>query len=845
MPKLTLLHDARLDIATGKSRKEVNWKNRQTFWSNLVETLSTTKVTHETHAEYMLMKDDRKAEIKDVGGFVGGYITAGRRKPSHILHRSVMTLDLDHHVPVDLWDTFTLMFGNAAVIHSTHKHTPSTPRYRLIIPLDRIVQAEEYMAVSRKIAGQIGINHFDDTTFQVERLMYWPSTPKDIAYEFNYQDGPFVSVDDTLAMYTDWTDSSEWPISDRVDKVMLRNMIKAGDPLEKHGIVGVFCRTFTVAEAIETFLPDIYEACDVEDRYTYLHGSTAAGLITYEDKWAYSHHGTDPTGGKLCNAFDLVRIHKFGLKDEDIKADTPINKTASYLAMQEFAAKDRRVKLQLGAEKTANFFTEFEDDFIEGDILEFPTEPSPIIRGFHGGDPGKDGDRRVTSLEPKKIKPDSNEWLADLDADKKGNWLSTIGNIHRVLNNDPGLKGRIAYNDFEKREVALRDLPWRKVNDASMNLTDKDDAALRWYLEKPYGMTGLQKVQDGLDITLMDMKFHPVRDYLKAQMWDGENRIDTLFIDYLGAEDNIYTRAVTRKWLIAAVARILVPGIKFDTAIVLVGDQGIGKSTILKMLGQRWFSDSFNSIKGNAAFEALQGCWIMELAELAALSNAEVDAIKHFISKPEDRYRVAYGRRTDYFPRQCVFIGTTNNRDFLRDASGNRRWWPVETGVQEPLFNVFSELTPDIVGQLWAEALEAFERKEALYLPHDIEIIAKEVQASHMKVDDRRNMIVKYLEMLLPANWGEMDVYQRRQYIKNGPDEDMPDQGTVIRRKVTAADIWCEVIEGLPKDMTTHNTKFIHDIMRQLPDWKMTKGLKMRTEAYGIQRGYSKIKSRL
>ena len=275
--------DGSFDIATGRSRKETNWRNKEFTWSELIKKVSVTHRTAETHSEYVTAKKTRQDEIKDIGGFVGGYLSTGRRKSGNVLHRQLITLDLDYAKP-GFWDDFTLLYGNAALVYSTHKHAPDSPRLRLIVPLDRPVYADEYEAIARKLAGSIDIELFDPTTFQPERLMYWPSTSKDGEYIFEYQDGEWLNADEILSSYYDWKDSSEWPVSSKVDKLVQRSINKQGDPLEKPGVIGAFCRTYTVTEVLEIFLADVYEPCAVENRYTYKEGSTAAGLIVYEDK---------------------------------------------------------------------------------------------------------------------------------------------------------------------------------------------------------------------------------------------------------------------------------------------------------------------------------------------------------------------------------------------------------------------------------------------------------------------------------------------------------------------------------------------------------------------------------
>jgi putative DNA primase/helicase len=790
-------HDGTIEIATGRSRRETSWKNKELQWSDLITKLSTTHRTAETHAEYLSSKKVRQDEIKDIGGFVGGYLTGGRRKAGSVLHRQLITLDIDFS-PVGIWDDFTLLYGNAAVLYSTHKHASDSPRLRLILPLDRQVMPDEYVAIARRIAGNLGIEYFDHTTFQPERLMYWPSTSKDGVYAFEHQDGPWLCADEVLTTYTDWRDSSEWPVSERSYNLVQRAIKKQGDPLEKPGIVGAFCRTYDIHEAIETYLADVYESCDTEKRYTYKEGSTAAGLITYDDKFAYSHHGTDPVSGKLCNAFDLVRLHLFGLKDEDARDDTPINKMPSYLAMAEHATKDAKVRKNVISERMEDAKADFEN-------IEDPQEE------------------------------ESDDWQAELDVDKKGKCYSTVNNVIIILTKDPSIKGRIAFNSFEHREIALKNLPWRKITPETKYLTDKDDAGIRHYVESIYGITGVQKIKDAIDIVLLKNSFHPVRDYLTSLKWDGEERVDSLLIDYLGAEDSEYVRAVTRKALSAAVARIFEPGAKFDYVLTMVGKEGKGKSTLFDKLGKSWFSDSFIGVQGKEAFEQLQGTWIVEMAELSAIKKAEIEAVKHFISKREDRYRVAFGRRVENFPRQCIFIGTTNNQDFLRGATGNRRFWPVAISEQAPTKDVFKDLTDYEINQVWAEAIHYYRQGEELYLSKELEEIAFEKQENHTEQDERAGMILKYLDTLLPTNWDNMGPYERRTYLYT--EDDIQPAGTVKRDRVCAAEIWVEVFGGKQAEMTSHNTRFIHEAMRKAGGWIEYK-TRTSFKLYGNQKAY-------
>lgn len=801
------MKDALINIATGKHRKEISWRNRQITWGTLTEKLSKTHYTAETVAEYSAANKPRQDEIKDIGGFVGGYLSRGRRKAGNVLHRSILTLDADFATK-DFWLDFTVVYGCAACYYSTHKHTPAAPRYRLLILLNRTVRPDEYEALGRLIAGSIDIEVFDPTTFQPERLMYWPSTSKDGEFESGSQDGEPLDVDAMLAKYHDWQDTSEWPVSAKVDKILQRGMTKQGDPLEKPGIIGAFCRTYNIHEVIETFLNDVYEPTETENRYSYRAGSTAGGLVVYDDKFTYSHHGTDPTSGHLCNAFDLVRMHKFGLHDEKCHDDTPTFKRPSHELMEAFCAKDEKVKKAIGAERLQDAAADFEG-------IEIADDDTPGVE-------------------------ENTDWITQLEVDKKGNYYNTISNVSIILENDPYLKGRFAFDAFARKKLVVKNTPWRKITPETKYLKDEDELNLYKYLERVYGITSKGNIKDAFDIHIDACSFHPVRDYLNGLSWDGVKRVDTLFIDYLGAEDSEYVRAVSRKALVACIARIYNPGVKFDYMLTTIGVEGVYKSTLLRKLGGRWFSDSFSFnmlSQGNKAYEQTIGSWIIEVAELSGLKNSEVEAVKHFLSKQDDSFRPAYGRNTLTVLRQWVAFGTSNNDEFLISRTGNRRFWPVRIRVQEPVKNVVEDLTEYEVGQVWAEAIALYKKGEPLYLDNGLEMVAKSVQREHTETDARAGIVQKYLETLLPENWEELSVYERRNFIRG---DELQAPGTVQRMRVCAAEIWFEALGGTEKDFTRIVAKDMNNIMREMEGWSSAEGT-LKFGRYGAQRGFLRV----
>lgn len=795
-----LEYDENLSIAIGMSISSKVWKNTKTTWSNLVQKLATPVVTAETYKRFMSATKEEQSKIKDVGGFVGGFLTNGRRDKTNVLYRQLITLDIDFSHENFWWD-FTMLFDCAAVIHSTHKSCPEKPRHRLIIPLDREVSQEEYQAIARKVAGDLNIDLFDQSTFDVNRLMFWPSVSSDMEYYFEFQNGPFLEADYILGLYNDWHDTSEWPTATDSTDVIMQAIKKQEDPEDKKGIIGVFCRTYTIQEAIETFLSDVYAPAG-EGRYTYINGSTAAGLIVYDDKFAYSHHGTDPAGGRLCNAFDLVRIHKFGHLDTGKEKEDKDKK--SFKAMEEFASKDANTKKHIAEEK----FAEAKFEFAEEAKAEVPEEYDT-------------------------------SWTQELDANTKGEYENSANNLNIIIEHDQFLKDVFKLNIFDNKRYVTRSLPWRKV-DTVEPLRDVDYSGVRNYIECVYGIVSSQKVDDALALEFERKKFHPIRDYIQAQKWDEKQRINTLLIDYFGADDNLYTRAAIRKMLVAAVARVFEPGVKFDTALILVGDQGTYKSTFIKKLGMDWFSDTFTTVQGKESFEQIQGAWLIEMAELSGLKKAEVESIKHYISKREDMFRPAYGRTVETYKRQCVFFGTTNNKDFLRDPTGNRRFMPIDVRPEYATKSVNDDLTQDEINQIWAEAYQLYLAKEPLYLVGDEDIIAKIEQHKHSEADERKGIIEEYLNTKFPDDWDKMDLYDRRRWL----EDPLSKNGTVQKDFVCIAEVWCECLGKDKTEMSRYNTREVNEILRSLPEWEAIASTK-NFPLYGKQKYYKRKDSLL
>ena len=785
-------YDGSLPIATGKSRMEKAWKNRKMAWSALLAKLETPTRTPESLAEYLRLPKADQDRIKDVGGFVGGRLKNGRRKADSVEMRQLIALDADY-APTDLLDSLYLYIDGGFAVYSTHKHSPEKPRLRILIPLDREVTPDEYEAIARKIAEEIGIDYFDDTTYQPSRLMYWPSVAADGEYVFEFEDVPWLSADSVLAKYPDWTDTSYWPESSRAVDNRKRTAKKQGDPCEKKGLIGAFCRTYNIDEAIQEFLPETYTPCAMPGRYTYIEGSTAAGLVIYDEKFAYSNHATDPAGGKLCNAFDLVRIHKFGAQDDDMAPDTPATKLPSYKAMMDFLQQDERTKLTLGQERKAQALQDFEDD-------------------------------------------DEDGWMAGLEWDKKGDLKNSLNNILLIMEHDPCLKP-IVFNQMADNLEIKGEVPWKTP---AKFWRDADDAQLEAYLSKTYTEFSKAKIMSGITKVADDRSYHPVREYLESlPEWDGVQRVDTLLIDYLGADDNEYVRQVTRKTLCAAIERVRHPGCKFDTVLVLCGPQGIGKSTLIGKLGGEWFSDSLNlaDTKDKTAAEKLQGYWVIEIGEMAGMGSAGVKTLRTFITTQDDRYRASYGRRVSSHPRQCILIGTTNSEEgYLNDVEGGRRFWPVNTPCigNKKVWDITQEETD----QIWAEAVYRMAEGESLLLAGRVADEALKRQKAAMMADPREEKVKEYLDIRLPADWYDRDLDKRRDFLYG---TELPRPETPLRRDfISPQEIWCECFGYNLTKMETKDTYTVKKIMARLDGWEYSGERKRIGAIYGQQRVYKR-----
>lgn len=837
---MNVKYDCQFNVAIGKSRLDKVWHNEKTTWSAFLNRLLTFTCTGENADTYKKMTKAQKGTVKDIGGFVGAYLKDGIRQKAHVVEKTLITLDMDN-APKDYKERIgKVLSGHAHAVYSTHSHTPEHPRLRIVIPITKPISPDAYMAVARKIAADIGIDYFDQTTFAPERLMYWPSCPRGVDSVACSVDAPIINPDDVLATYEDWHDASTWPIASAEKQVPEKFMARAAgkDPRDKPGWIGAFCRAYTVPQAIETFLSGVYIPFKKRiDRYTYTNGSSAGGLHVFgRGLWGYSFHATDPTSQMACNAFDLVRIHLFGDLDSDFTQ--PGRKSRSYDVMVERCCMNNpTVKLEMlrnraGPEIEPVKDTDFDDSLLDSEH------------------PGK----------PKKRENDS--WQGKLDITKSGQTKKTVKNLQLIIRNDENLKGCIAYDLFAGRLVKTGRMIWDKNPPLSNAWSDTDDACLRNYMDVTYQLQCRAMLDDVLLQESHTHEFHPVRDWLGGlPPWDGTKRVERLFVDYLGAEDTEYSHTLARLMCRAAIARIFHPGCKFDYVLVISGGQGIGKSTLLRKLADEWFSDSLTSFDGKDAVEQLQGRWIIEVGEMQAASKAEAGSMKAFISRQADKVRLPYQHRSTEFPRQCILVGTSNDRSFLKDFTGNRRFWVLDAApgnMAETPKSAF-DMTDDEVKQIWAEAMDDYHKhyhtEADLCLPRKLEKIALDMQEAHMDGLEVKDQIEGFLELPIPTTWANWDISTKRQWVQDHIGDDLPlgeyqdklhgvgaEMVLVKRTRVCVLEIACELF-GKDRNMVqSYERKNIMNLMSQIRGWHWegSRSNVRRVKGYGMQRCFAK-----
>ncbi|MCC4398955.1 virulence-associated E family protein [Limosilactobacillus reuteri] len=351
---------------------------------------------------------------------------------------------------------------------------------------------------------------------------------------------------------------------------------------------------------------------------------------------------------------------------------------------------------------------------------------------------------------------------------KGGIQPSASENCRLIFSQDPHYQGLLRYNDFtekpeyrESRQTGFKQL--------------KDDFAkkLSAEVQRYYRFIPSERaVADGIVLASQSNSYNPVKERIESVQWDGKKRAANFFIDYLGADNTPYVKAVTETWLVGAIARVYRPGVKFDMVPILNDRQGTGKSTLVSLLTPpQYFLDDLSSLSGSKDKDNLlkiHDSWIVEIGELDAMGKTGIAETKAFISRQNDQYRSPYGHYNGGHPRKNVFIGTVNQSEYLHDLTGNRRFYPIHCEKDRATKKIPEPgdyNNPDIL-QVLAEAKFLFDKGHPLMLSKKMEAIAHEKQAEATVMDMQTSLMLQYSELLVPDDWDEFSIYQRQQYFK-------------------------------------------------------------------------------
>lgn len=772
-------NEQKLNITVGTSRYAKQWDYTPMTFAEFAARCSEPVRTSETMEQFAAMKKWERLEAKDVGGFVAAYMMNGQRRGRNVLEPSMAVLDLDHATDDAPERIRAALKGVQFLIYSTHSSTPEKPRLRLCVALPPRCSVVQATQAAKAVGAAIGEEMVDTSTYDTGRLFFWPSIPKDAPYIFHVQQGEPLPLERYRIAPTATVReiTADWERGQRL-----------ADPTTKGGAVGAFCRAYTISEAIEKFLPDVYTRSG-KDRYTYNGGTTSGGAVVYEDKWLYSHHESDPAHGHSCNAFDLVCKHRFGDTEK------------SFQQMVELCEQDPAYR----AQRIHDAFGEIEVEDSEEEEKEPQTKKEAAAL------------RRLRSSSKLGLEYDKGEQVK-----------ATVNNLVKILRGDEEFAGKVYLDSFAAKCVVTEPLPWSLPGEAiPRGWRDCDNDCLLTWCEEKYGVYNKDRMNVAFSTALAATARHPVREYLERCRagWDGVKRLDTLIIDYLGADDNELNRALTRLQFVAAAARVYRPGVKFDEALVLQGPEGCGKSTLIDVMGGEWYSASLFTVEGKEAIEALAGVWLIELAELAALGKSEVTSIKNFLSKRSDRMRPAYGRTVEEHARQCVFFGTTNEETFLRGNTGNRRFNIIRVRPElKKIAGFVGETLPPMRDQYWSEAATIWTKEQPkLVLPPALLAEARNRQEEANELNDNplAPLLEVFLDIPLPSGWEFIGHADRRQYFNGfraGSDNALCRQ----RERVCTAEFLREYMGLSPTDRGYQaQARAVSALLNRLPDWQL------------------------
>lgn len=770
--------DHTFDIVQAPQRNSRHWKPGTITWGELQEWMQHPAST-KACGNYVLGTFAKSTVVhKDADGQPMAPCHHTHRTKTAVRTRGALTLDVDH--PDEGFETMLeLQLGYAAACHTTHSSTRRAPRYRLIIPLDRPLAADEYHTAAGAVMQLLGEHQFDPGSVQPERYMFKPAAGQPESYSQFVIPGPLASADQLLVDFR--ADLSELP-APKAHK-------NKRDPFGIEGTVGAFNRAYEdFAQLIHQYdLP--YEEAGA-DRWQLAGASAAAGMGICAPGLVFSHHANDPAYGVTCSAFDLARLHIHGELDADSAPGTPINRLPSHKAMLETATQDVRVVQEL----------------VGSDFAQEMTATADAIT--------QDNWRLGFRLDSSTGKPKDD-----------------IVNWDLIADNDSAFAA-LQYNELSMSIEISADLPWRKLEPGQETFGAGDRSALALYIERTYGIRpGRGYLDDLISDKAMPRRVNPVRDYLGTLRWDGKPRVETCLP---GVAVSPFSRMVARKSMVAAVARMMDPGCKWDHMLVLYGLEGLGKSRWVDVMA-KGYSSSLGRIGDKDTLITMQRTWIMTSDEGHSLRKADFDQQKEFLTRTADIFRMPYDREALVHKRHCVIWGTTNDEVFLRKQEGNRRFLIVhcETAVDD------AKLEEAYVDQIWAEALHLYQAGERLYLSPEEDALASTAREAFTEEDALTGIIQSYLDTLVPADWDDMTPEARQLWLLNLGDGFTPGGSQPITQ-VCSLQVWIEAMGRRRGDHKRIDLLEITNALKTMPGWRALPGSR-RMPGYGPQKVFERI----
>lgn len=759
-------------FATAKNGKTKKWKHQELSFREILRYLKKERHVSYTQDEFQALAKDDRAEVKNGNpAFLGGFFE-GRRTSVSMKTRSIVALDIDKKFPSDFAKFMQEHCDFPYYIYESISSTKKHRKYRVLFFLSEDIDADLYEPFARRLAATLNIIDFvDHTCYRKTQLMYAPIFCSDVEKPLNKFVGdkkaPNVSTDEILATFNNILDLTEWDTAKDEGALRQQNRMTLKDPREKGGVIGAFCEFVgDIHGAIEMYgLPYRQES---QDRYSFTGGSSSNGFVVYDDaQWGYSNHESDPAaqGGHDLNAFDLVRVHKFGERDRDGGYKDPTRAPSYKLMVEEIMNDEEFVEVlnRRRANGIVDAILSDVSDFEGEDEQEDVEEPKRLIsetkraknRIVINGVSYKRNPMKDKKLG-KKIREFENKLLK---SSENGTTISNKTNIYKAVREHPLLKDRILFDNFTRRPMFVGVKPWRSTEGDVWN--ENDDFMLAAFLESHDLKVPVDTISKATNQVAMEEEhqFNSLANFFKHSLpaWDGVKRVETMFHDAFDAEDNEINRMIAKKTLLGGLERALNNRPSEVKAVpVLQGPQSVGKSTFWRLLAinREWFNDSKIDIGSKDGLSILGGSFIIEFGEFASIKRADRDEVKQFLSSSFDKYRPAFGKTEKMFVRHNIFVGSVNDEEFLNDPTGNTRYKVVHCpGDKTGAARVVNLMTEDYVLQLWAEAMQLRAEGEThLYMAHE-DAMTEAVAKKHTKAGAFDELVQAYVCAKKPDDW--------------------------------------------------------------------------------------------